>query len=298
MIDRLTIVGVGLIGGSLAMALRKAGYVREVVGVGRSRENLVLAKDRGIIDRYTHDPFAGGVAGADVVFLAVPPESIAQMAADIRPALKAGAIVTDGGSTKRLIAAGADAVYRLPDGALSRPEAGPAFVPGHPIAGTEKTGAGAAFAELFQGKRTILTPSSDTPVWAVEQITAMWEAAGAQVDTMDAAHHDAVLGAISHLPHAAAFALVNAVMELEAKSGGSILKFAAGGFLDITRIASSDPGMWRDIFLQNRDELLKAIHVYEAQVSELRKMIETRDADGLLTTFTRAKEARDGLVRR
>ena len=296
MIERLTIIGVGLIGGSLGMALRKANFVHEIVGVGRSRENLTLAKERGIIDRFTHDPLAGGVAGADVVFLAVPASDIARIAAQIRPALKPGAIVTDGGSTKRVIAEETDAIYRLPEGRQSGPESGPAFVPGHPIAGTEKSGSGAAFAELYQGKRTILTPATHTPEWAVERIREMWHAAGSQVELMEPARHDSVLAAISHLPHAAAFSLVNAVLHLEQKGGEPILKYAAGGFLDFTRIASSDPTMWRDIFLQNGSEILNSVGEFEAQLKELRRLIETKDAEGLSRWLAGAKAARDGLV--
>jgi prephenate dehydrogenase len=298
MIERLTIIGVGLIGGSLALALRKAGYVREVVGVGRSRENLKFAKELGIIDRYTTDPFAGGVAGADVVFISVPVDRIAALAEEIRPALKPGAVVTDGGSTKRAVTAVAARAYALPDGAASTPEAGPAFVPGHPIAGTEKSGPGAAFAELYQGKRTILTPTAETPAWAVTRVREMWQAAGANVEIMDAAHHDTVLGAVSHLPHAAAFALVATVRKLEAQAGAPILPYAAGGFLDFTRIASSDPAMWRDVFLHNGDELLTAITTYEKELQGLRKLIEARDAAGLETYFAEAKAARDALARR
>lgn len=298
LIDRLTIIGVGLIGGSLAMALRKAGAVGEVVGVGRGRENLRLAKELGIIDRFTTDPFAGGVAGADVVFIAVPVDRIAALAAEIRPALKPGAVVTDGGSTKRAVTADACRAYALPQGAAAGPEDGPAFVPGHPIAGTEKSGAGAAFAELYQGKRTILTPTADTPAWAVNRVRAMWEAAGSLVEVMDAAHHDTVLGAVSHLPHAAAFSLVSTVLKLEAQAGEPILPYAAGGFLDFTRIASSDPAMWRDVFLHNGDELLTSLALYEKELQALRRMIEARDAAGIERYIAEAKAARDALVRR
>jgi prephenate dehydrogenase len=297
MIERLTIIGVGLIGGSLAMALRQAGAVGEVVGVGRSVENLKLALERGIVDRYTQDPLEG-VAGADVVFLSVPVEQIAPLAAQIRPALKAGCVVTDGGSTKRSITQETDAAYRLPQGSAAAPGDGPAFVAGHPIAGTEKSGAGAAFPELYHRKRTILTPGAETPAWSVDRVKQLWEAAGAFVEVMSAEHHDAVLAAISHLPHAAAFALVNAVLRLEDQAGGPILPYAAGGFLDFTRIASSDPAMWRDIFLQNGDQLLRSIESYERELQALRAMIEARDAEGLAEYFAGAKAARDNLVRR
>jgi prephenate dehydrogenase len=171
-------------------------------------------------------------------------------------------------------------------------------VPGHPIAGTEKSGAGAAFPELYQGKRTILTPGASTPDWAVQRIQEMWEAAGAKVELMEPARHDAVLAAISHLPHAAAFSLVNAVLELERKASQPILKYAAGGFLDFTRIASSDPTMWRDIFLQNGPEILASLAQYEGQLQELRRLIETKDANGLSQWLAGAKSTRDNLLRR
>lgn len=298
MIERLTIIGVGLIGGSLSLALRRKGLVKEVVGVGRSRENLLLAKERGIVDRFTQNPFAGGVAGADIVFIAVPADQVAKVAAEIRPALKPGCIVTDGGSTKRVITQEAGDAYKLPTGAAAAREEGPAFVAGHPIAGTEKSGAGAAFAELYEGKRVILTPRDDTPPWAIAAVEEMWQAVGAQVERMDAARHDTLLAAISHLPHAAAFSLVCAVLRLEQQTGEEMLRYAAGGFKDFTRIASSDPVMWRDIFLQNGDELLRSIGVFEKELQTLRKLIESRDGAALERYFAEAKAARDELVRR
>jgi prephenate dehydrogenase len=295
MIERLTILGVGLIGGSLALALRKAGAVREIVGVGRSPENLQLAVERGIIDRFTHDARAG-VAGADMVFLGAPVASIVPLALEIRPALAPGAVVTDGGSTKATIAEALRLPYASPpeyeDGDKETP---PAFVPGHPIAGTEKSGAGAAFAELFEGRRSILTPVAETPQWAVERVRAMWAHAGADVEIMTPAHHDTVLAAISHLPHAAAYALVDAVRSLEESSGQSILGFAAGGFADITRIAASDPVMWRDIFLANKPAILQALGTYEKALAELRGYLEADDGAALERYIGRAKLARERL---
>ncbi len=286
MIERLAIVGVGLIGGSLGLALRRAGAVREIVGVGRSSENLELARARGIIDRYTSDP-REGVRDADVVFIATPAQTVVGVAEAMYDALRRDAVVTDGASTKSHIAAALRARYG---------GEGPAFVPGHPIAGTEKSGAGAAFAELFDGRRTILTPEEQTPPAAVERVRAMWTAAGAEVEIMSPQRHDAVFAAVSHLPHAVAFALVETVSRLQHDAGLPILRYAAGGFKDFTRIASSDPVMWRDIALDNRDELLRALHAYARQLADLTALVEAGDAAGLEAYFARAKATRDGVV--
>lgn len=287
-IERLAIIGVGLIGGSLALALRKAGVVGEIIGAGRSRDNLETAVARGIVDRYEFDPLVAA-RDADSVFIATPVETIIPLATALRETVKAGAVVTDGGSVKQAIAYTLGATFQ---GAPA------AFVPGHPIAGTEKTGAAAAQADLFTDRRTVLTPTRETPTWAIERVAAMWQAAGSAVEIMEPARHDAVFAAISHLPHATAFTLVQAVAALERESGQPILKYAASGFADATRIASSDPALWRDIFAQNRDALLHALDAYEASLKQLRELIQAVDRSGLEHFFAEAKHTRDELGRK
>ncbi len=296
MIERLVIVGVGLIGGSLGLALRRAGAVREIVGIGRSRENLELARERGIIDTFAHDIAEAGLERADMVFLATPPETVAELAAAVRPRLSPGAILTDGASTKGRLCERVAPLFALPEKSASAPEDGPAFVAGHPIAGTEKSGAGAAFEALYEAKRTILTPVDSTPTWALDKVRAMWEAAGAVVEVMTPERHDTVFAGVSHLPHAVAFALVEAVRELEMESGVPVLRYAAGGFADITRIASSDPTMWRDIFRENRSALLHAVGLFEREIASLREMIEKEDGQGLHDYIARARATRNGLL--
>lgn len=288
MIDRLVIIGVGLIGGSLGLALREAGWVGEIVGVGRSAENLRVAQERGIIDRFVHEPVDAELERADVVFLAVPPAAIPAVALAIRPHVGPRTIVTDGGSTKSSLCEAVCAAYESGNGA--------AFVPGHPIAGTEQTGAAAAFSSLYTGKHTILTPIESTPTWAVEKIQSMWEAVGARVERMSPAQHDRVFAGISHLPHAVAFALVETVRRLEEESGAPILRYAAGGFSDISRIASSDPVMWRDILLENRSAVLETLSRFESEIARVRRAIEAGDGEALTSYIGSAKTTRDTVV--
>ena len=280
-VGRLAVIGVGLIGGSLALALRRAGLVKHVTGVGRSRGNLETAQRLGIIDDWTLDA-AEAVRGADMVLLAVPMGAYASVLADIDGALADHAVVTDAGSTKQhaLQAAGEH---------LSDPSR---FVPAHPLAGTERSGADSAFAELFDGRLCILTPDEGTDANAVARVEAMWQAVGATVLSMPAARHDELLAAVSHLPHLTAFALVNAVRRAAGK-GEDPFRFAAGGFRDFTRIASSSPPMWRDIALANRKALLAKLDALQAELGEMRRLLEASDGEGLLAAFTEAKAARD-----
>jgi prephenate dehydrogenase len=280
-VGKLVVIGVGLIGGSLALALRRAGLVRHVTGVGRSRENLERAQGLGIVDDRTLDA-AAAVRDADLVLLAVPMGSYEAVLAAIDGALPDHAIVTDAGSTKQhaLLAAGK---------VLSDPSR---FVPAHPLAGTEKSGAAAAFAELFDGRLCILTPDAATDAGAVARVEALWQAVGATVLHMPAARHDELLAAVSHLPHLAAFALVNAVRR-SAGQGEDPFRFAAGGFRDFTRIASSSPRMWRDIALANRTALLAKLDALQAELGSMRRMLEAADGEGLLDAFAEAKAARD-----
>jgi len=281
MIRRLAVIGVGLIGGSLARALRVAGCVGEVVGCGRSAANLDRALELGVIDRWSHDP-AQAVAEADLVFVAVPLGTMGQVFGAIRDALAPDAVVTDGGSVKGSVVLDARAAFgQVP----------PRLVPGHPIAGTERSGVDASFPELYQGRRVILTPLEETDPGAVERVTAMWEACGADVTLMEVAHHDEVLAATSHLPHMLAFGLVDALARM--RENDEIFRYAAGGFRDFTRIASSDPVMWRDICIANREPLGAMLERFGDEMKDLADTIRSGDAGHLLEIFARAKAARD-----
>jgi len=283
---RLAIIGVGLIGGSLALALRAKGAVDSVVGCGRDRGNLERALALGVIDEWTHDP-AEAARGADLVVVAVTLGATEDILARIAPALGASAIVTDVGSAKRCVIDAARA--RLPQH-LAR------FVAGHPIAGAEKSGVEAAKVELYERHRVILTPTPDTDPAALVTVRRMWECVGAQVCDMDAELHDEVLAATSHLPHLLAYALVNCLLDLGKPV--NVFDFAAGGFRDFTRIASSNPAMWRDISLENRTALLAVCTRFEETLASLRRALEAGDVQTLEAEFGRAKAARDDFVRR
>ena len=283
-IPRLAIIGVGLIGGSLALALKAAGAVGEVVGIGRGLANLEKALELGVVDRITRDP-ADGVRDADLVFLATPVLTLPEVAAAIAPHLKPGAILTDGGSVKGSVARAIEPL--LPPGVH--------FVPGHPIAGTEKSGAEAAFATLYRGRRCILTPTDRTDRGALELVRRVWQTAGSEVVLMDVEKHDRVLAAISHLPHMVAYSLVNAVSTYD-RYEENILEYSAGGFRDFTRIASSDPTMWRDIALTNRDALLEMMERFERFFAELKEDVRSGDGAKLFEFFLRSKESRDAIL--
>ena len=284
MIERLAIIGVGLIGGSLARALREAGAVRSVVGIGRSLANLDEALSLGICDEVTQDA-CNGVKGADLVFISVPVCAISAVVAKIAPALASDCIVTDGGSVKEAIVRECEALI----------PAGCHFVGGHPIAGTEHSGAAASFATLYRGKRCILTPTERTNPAAMAKVEDLWRLTGADVCYMEPGHHDRIFAEISHLPHMAAYALVHAVGTADVE-GENVLSFTAGGFRDFTRIASSDPVMWRDIALMNRGALLASIDGFSASLAELRRRIDLGDRAGLTDFFTIAKQFRDGII--
>jgi prephenate dehydrogenase len=283
LIQRLCIIGVGLIGGSLARALRDAGEVGEVIGCGRGEDNLQAAVRLGVIDRYVTDP-AQAVRGADVVVIAVPLGAIEPVLRAIVPCLSADAVVTDVGSAKGSVVADVERIY----GAIP-----PHFVPGHPIAGTEQSGVEASFATLFQGRRVILTPLAETSSTAHYLIQRMWELTGAEVIDMGVRHHDAVLAATSHLPHVLAYTLVDTLARLDDRA--EIFRYAAGGFRDFSRIASSDPKMWHDICLANREQLLEMITLFSTDLERLATAIRNEDHAALLATFQRAKRARDNL---
>jgi prephenate dehydrogenase len=280
-IERLCIIGVGLIGGSLARALRAAGHVGEIVGCSRSAAHLQRAVELGVIDRFDTDP-AVAVQGADMVFVSVPLGAMAGVFEQIKHTLADVAVVTDGGSAKASVVADVAAVM----GTV------PAwFVPGHPIAGTEQSGVEASFAALYRDRRVILTPLPVTDAGAVERVRRMWQATGAVVKLMDVEHHDEVLAATSHLPHLLAFALVESLARMSEQR--EIFEYAAGGFRDFTRIASSDPVMWRDICLANRDAVLAMLARFNQDLDGLTAAIRDGDGERLLSVFTDAKAARD-----
>lgn len=280
MIQRLVIFGVGLIGGSFALALRQAGVVRRIVGVGRSPANLDRALALGVVDEAADDP-ATALLGADAVLLAVPVGAMAELFARIAPHLGPETLITDAGSTKQgVIAAACDGL----GGKVSQ------FVPAHPIAGAEKSGVEAARADLFAGKNVILTPLAENHPDTLARATAFWEVAGARVTRMPADEHDRVFAAVSHLPHLAAFALVD---ELAGRPQAELFfRHAGSGFRDFTRIAASSPEMWRDIALANQPALLVELDAYVRQLQGLRALLAAGDGAGLLDSFTRASAAR------
>lgn len=282
-IKRLAIIGVGLIGGSLARALRARGCVGEIVGYGRTLANLEEAVRLGVIDG-VETSVVGAVRDADMVVVAVPIGSMRDVLEQIRDVLLPTTVVTDVGSVKAPVVADARATLGERFGN---------FVPGHPIAGTERSGVAASFAELFTQRRVILTPDPETDVSALARVRAMWAAVGAEVTTMTAAEHDHILAASSHLPHALAYALVDMIVRMDEHR--AIFDCAGGGFRDFTRIAASDPTMWRDIFLANREQLLTLLRQYQDDLQALAEAIEHGEAQWLWETCARAKRAREQL---
>lgn len=286
MIDTLCILGVGLIGGSLARALREAGQVRRIVGCGRDRANLDRALALGVIDAATSDP-AEAVAGADMVVVAVTLGATREILGRIAPALGKDAIITDVGSVKASV---------LDAARETLGEAFPRFVAGHPIAGGEKSGVEASNAALYQRHRVILTPHALQAAGAVERVAEMWRATGATVTSLDADRHDEILAATSHLPHLLAYALVASLLRLDGAE--SPFDYAAGGFRDFTRIASSNPAMWRDISLANAPALLAVCDQFEQVLAEFRRAIRLGDGAALEAGFGLAKAARDDYLQR
>lgn len=278
---RLAIIGVGLIGGSLALALRRSGAVDEIIGCGPNAAHLRRGVALGVIDSFEIDP-AAAVAGADLVVVATPVRAMTDVFHALRSALAPHAVLTDTGSTKGSVV---DAV-RAAFGSVP-----PRFVPGHPVAGTEKSGVEAAFAELFDDQRVILTPLVGTDLGALETVRRLWSCAGARVTEMTPEQHDRVLAATSHLPHVLAYALVDRLAAMDARE--EIFAYAGGGFRDFTRIAASNPEMWRDIVLANREALLAALDDLLQALTRMREDIDREDGEALEACFTRAKEARD-----
>jgi prephenate dehydrogenase len=282
-VGKLVVIGVGLIGGSFALALRAAQKVDAIVGVGRSRGNLDAAQALSIIDRSVtlDDDWCAEIADADLVLLATPVGQYPDLMRAMATHIGAHTIVTEAGSTKQEVIAAA----RSSLGATL-----PRFVPGHPIAGTEHTGATAAFATLYRDRNVVLTPLPETDPAAVAAVTALWMSCGARVCTMDAARHDRIFAAVSHLPHLLAFAVVDAFAARA--EADDIFRFASSGFRDFTRIAGSSPEMWRDISLANRDALLAEIAAFRVQLDRVAAMVSTSDGAALEAVFAHARNAR------
>jgi prephenate dehydrogenase len=276
--ERVAIIGVGLIGGSFALALKQARACAHVVGAGRNPGNMKLALQRGAIDSIAPDP-AAAARGADLVLLATPVSHYPKILSSM--SLHSKAIVTDAGSTKRDVVAAARNALK---------EKIAQFVPGHPIAGAEKSGVAAATPELFRNRRVVLTPLPENPAAAVSKVEQAWESCGARITKMNPDEHDGVLAAVSHLPHVLAFALVHDIAARE--NAAQLFSYAAGGFRDFTRIASSHPEMWRDICIANRDRLLAEIGRYTKEVDALKRILESGDPVALEKLFTEARAAR------
>jgi len=280
-IGKLVVVGVGLIGGSCAAALRRAGAVGEIVGLGRSSESIARALALGVIDRAATD-WADALAGADLVLLSMPVGQTRAALDSAAPHLEAHTLVTDAGSTKGDVVAAARAALGRRIGR---------FVPAHPIAGAEKSGVDAASADLFRGKRVVVTPLAENAPGSVARVRAFWESCGARVTEMDPQEHDRVFAAVSHLPHVLAFCLVDALARRE--NAEMLFGFAASGFRDFTRIAASHPEMWRDICLANREALLAEIARYGSELDRLRELLAAGDGAALESLFRHAREARN-----
>ena len=284
MIDKLAIIGVGLIGSSLSLALKQAGAVRQVIGFGRNQKNLARGVELGVLDDFA-DSIEATVSDADVIVVAVPLGAMRQVFTELKPAIKKDAIITDVGSAKGSVITAARAELGA---VFSR------FVPGHPIAGTEKSGVEAGFSSLYQKRRVIITPLPQTDQDAISVIDEMWRHCGATIEYLSVEHHDKVLAATSHLPHMLAYALVHQLSNLNDHE--EIFRYASGGFRDFTRIASSDPVMWRDVCISNGDALVSLIEQYQQELDRVKAAINAEDADELLKLFGRAKSERDSLI--
>jgi cyclohexadieny/prephenate dehydrogenase len=283
--DRLALIGVGLIGSSIALAVRKTGVARSIVATARSRATRGRVAELALADRVVETNVAA-VQGADLVILCVPVGACGEISAEIAPHLTQGAIVSDVGSVK-------SAVIRA-----MAPHLPPHthFVPAHPVAGTEQSGPDAGFAELFGNRWCILTPPAGTDRVAVEKLAQFWQAFGANVEVMDAAHHDLALAITSHLPHLIAYNIVGTAADLEAVTQNEVIKFSAGGFRDFTRIAASDPTMWRDVFLNNKEAVLEVLGRFNEDLASLTRAIRSGDGKTLFDLFTRTRGIRRSII--
>jgi len=279
--ERIAVIGVGLIGGSFSLALKEKKLCRHVVGAGRSAANMKVALQRGVIDSIAESP-AAAARDADLVLISTPVAQFGKVLREIKDVLKPGALVSDAGSTKRdVVAAAREAL-----GAKIAQ-----FVPAHPIAGAEHSGAAAAKADLFRDRRVVVAPLAENSERDIEAVSALWRAAGARVSRMTPQEHDEVFAAVSHLPHLLAYALVDDFSRRP--NSAQLFGYAAGGFRDFTRIASSHPEMWRDICMANRDQLLRELRLYQEKLQAMGRMLEAGDAAALEKLFSEARAARE-----
>ena len=285
MFDRIALIGIGLIGSSISHASRRAGVAQSIVGSARTPATVDTATSLGLIDQ-GFARAAQAVEDADLVILCAPVGACGALAKEIGPSLKPGAIVTDVGSVKAAIVR--DVAPHIPKDVH--------FVPGHPIAGTEQSGPESGFAELFDGRWCILTPEAHTDAAAVEKLTQFWQALGAKVELMTPEHHDMVLAITSHLPHLIAYNIVNTAEHLERVTNSEVIKFSAGGFRDFTRIAASDPTMWRDVFLNNKEAVLEMLGRFAEDLTALQRAIRFGDGDMLFKMFSDARAIRRGII--
>lgn len=285
MFDRVALIGIGLIGSSLARVIRREGLAGEIVISTRSAQTLSRAEELDLGDRYVADA-AEAVKDADLVIVSVPVGSSEAVARQIAPALKAGAIVTDVGSTKASVIA--QMQPHMPDNVH--------FIPGHPLAGTEKSGPDAGFAELFTNRWCILTPLEGTDQAAVDRLAKFWRGCGSNIDTMDPQHHDMVLAMVSHLPHIIAYNIVGTADDLQTVTKSEVIKYSASGFRDFTRLAASDPTMWRDVCLHNKDAILEMLARFSEDLASLQRAIRWGDGDKLFDLFARTRDIRRSII--
>lgn len=283
--DRVALIGLGLIAGSMSLAMRRAGLAGEVVGYARSQESRDIAREINLCDRIC-DSAVEAVTDADLVVLCVPVGVMGDVAAEIAPALKAGATISDVGSVKRAVI---DAVApHLPENVH--------FVPAHPLAGTEHSGPRSGFAELFDNRWCLIVPQDGADRAAVAKLEALWRGIGAQTDEMDADHHDLVLAVTSHAPHLIAYTMVGVADDMRRVTDSEVIKYSAAGFRDFTRIAASDPTMWRDVFLNNREATLEILGRFTEELFALQRAIRTGDGEHLHEYFTRTRAIRRSII--
>ncbi|WP_200952387.1 prephenate/arogenate dehydrogenase family protein [Mesorhizobium sp. Root552] len=285
MFEKIALIGIGLIGSSLARVIRREGLASHIAISTRSAITLNRAEQLGLGDSYTTKA-TEAVGNADLVIISVPVGASEQVAKEITPALKKGAIVTDVGSTKASVIA--QMQPHIPEGVH--------FIPGHPLAGTEKSGPDAGFADLFQNRWCIFTPLPDTDPAALEKLSDFWRRCGANIDTMDPNHHDMTLAIVSHLPHIIAYNIVGTADDLETVTKSEVIKYSASGFRDFTRLAASDPTMWRDVCLHNKDAILEMLARFSEDLASLQRAIRWGDGDKLFDLFTRTRAVRRSII--
>jgi cyclohexadieny/prephenate dehydrogenase len=285
MFERIALIGLGLIGSSLSHITRREKLARHIAGHARSAETRKRAVDLGLVNTI-HETAAEAAADADLVILCVPVGACGEVAREIGPSLRPGAIVTDVGSVKSAIVR--DVGPHMPEGVH--------FVPGHPVAGTEQSGPDSGFAELFTNRWCILTPTAESSPEAVDKLARFWRACGSNVEIMTPGHHDIVLAITSHLPHLIAYNIVATAADVEEVTNSEVIKFSAGGFRDFTRIAASDPTMWRDVFLNNKEAVLEMLGRFSEDLSALQRAIRWSDGEALFNVFTRSRDIRRSII--